>query len=1310
MLNQDRASASQIEMIDASRTLQYGWIFLVALLWLLGPCAVSGQSYLQSVGSPTFSTKIPIENGYIDASNGRLHLEVPMGSYPQRGGRAYNVSLIYDSNIWSSTYGWQPTNVETPGCGNSWSGWRLVTSSSGCVRYTEIDTGYCNGVQDRSVFYENWIYTAPDGTVHSFPGVQTEAQGDTCSSATHASSQGWASDGSGFWMSVTNYLDATVYAPDGTQVYATWQHGPEDSNGNYADGSGVSPTVLGDTLGRVPVTTTYNGSTITYTMANAQGNSTRVYTVKTGTISVHTNFGQSGVTEYSGTITVVNEIDLPDGTKYTFGYDSGTTAGHYGLLTSMTLPTLGQITYSWSPYTDSSGSKYVWINTRTTPDSSTAWNYIPNVVTTCGSGQVNCQQMFTVQMPNGDKTVYTSTLNGGAWASQVQYYNQTTLLSTVNQCWQYVGAIVSGQCPISSPVTGSPATGVQKLLSSTVAPILTGGVSKTTQYSYDGYGNITMIEENNYYTGYLPSNPDRTTCISYLNSTNYVNALILNRPSTVTVVDNWSSTPCNTPPAAHIIAQTIYSYDGSALASATGKANHDDTAFSTSNTVRGNLTQVKRLVSGSTFLTTSMTYDMTGQIKTSTDTKGNVTQYDYTDNFYTDPGDGQNPTTKNASPSTNAYLTKITYPAVNSVTLTKKFGYFYGTGQIAVSTDANNNATNSHFYDSLNRPTSTALPNSGWALLAYNSTETQVDAYTATTNTSASQNCTVCRHDQSTFDGLGRIISNRLVNDPDVETYVDTAYDSVGRIATLSNPYRGSQNGVNTFSYDGLNRTTQVQHADNNIAYVHYGANAGSQFCFSSYGLGYPTLMVDEAGRQRQTWTDGFGRLIETDEPDSNGDLTVATCNYYDLKNNLTQITSSGLTQSQKPTYSYDAISRVTSKSLPESGTTYFYYTTSGGTLCSGDPTAVCRRTDARGITTTFSYDALNRLISKSYSDTNPTTPTVKYGYDVVSLTGCTTTPPTLPIQNGLGMRTSMCDGSGATSWSFDSVGNTVTAKRTINGQTKTINYAYNLDGSIYTLQYPGTRTITYTEGNAQRMTAAADTAYGINYAKAPSSGAMYSPAGALASDIHGYVSGGFAGITESYSYNNRLEVTAIQASSSAGTVFNLAYTYVTGNNGNIATQTNNVTNGRTQNYAYDSLNRLLTAQTQATSGGDCWGQSFGNNGPPPTLAADALANLFYTTATECSAPQPRFTMNTSNNNQFTGTGIGYDLDGDMTQDTAYTYTYDAENRIITASGMANGPYCYTYDGNGLRVMKAHASGGSCAGTVTVDMLYWRSM
>jgi RHS repeat-associated protein len=1298
------------------------WIQFVAVILLLGqyvPVA-KGQTYLQSIGSPSFSTKIPIEHGYIDASNGRLHLEIPMGLYPQRAGRQVSITLMYDSNIWTNAGGssWYPYNV----AGN-WGGWRIVDSrSGGTVNYTQIGQGACNLVPYRTDYAENWTWTAPDGTVKSFSGVTTDwpDQPNDCSGGNDPNSQAWADDGSGFWMAVTGYWNAVVYAPDGTIVYGG-SKGPEtDSNGNYYGNYGGT-----DTLGRQLVSCSGSNPEIC-TLSNAQGDNTRAFKIYTTTINANTNFGQG--TECSGTatppcsLTVVTEVDLPDGSKYAFGYDSGTTGTHWGLVTSMVLPTMSsgqQISYSWSHYTDSQGNNYPWISKRTTPDSATGWIYTPHVVNTCGTGQVDCQQTFTVVKPTGDTTVYTFALNGGAWKNQAQIYTGSassgTLLSTVSDCWNFV-TITNGVCQYNT-TTSNPATGVQKLAESTTLPIPGGTtITSTTQYTYDLYGNTTKIQENKYYTGNLPSTADRTTSISYLNTTPYVNAVIVNRPSGVTVTNSSGAT----------VAQTLYYYDEYSLVSATGMVNHDDTNYSTSNTVRGNLTQVQRLVSGSTYLTNSMTYDMTGQLRTSMDPKGNTTQFDYTDNFYDDPGNGINPSTKMhaVSQATNAYISTITYPTVYMGTFTKRFGYYWGTGQMGLSMDENSLTSTFHFYDILNRPTATSSPDGGWTRMSYTSNGTNVDSYTGITSGPPSGNsmptCTGtsggCRWDETQLDPLGRLKFNILESDPDGATTVAMTYDNNGRVATVISPYRGSQNGVETPSYDGLDRTTQVKYADNNIAHTDYGASVGtdggatSQLCTpsSTYGLGYPALTVDEAGHKRQTWTDGFGRVIETDEPGSSGSLTVGTCYTYDLNNNLTQVISLGLTQTRKPTYTYDMLSRITSKSPTESsGTTNFYYTTSSGALCSGDPTAVCRRTDARSITTTYSYDQLNRLGTKTYSDG---TFTSVYYYDQSAPCGYS-------LSNYKGRMTSMGTQNG-TNWvhpsclDYDTLGH-VSHKRDMavlgaNTITEDSYYTYNLDGSIASIKYPSGRTVTYTEGNAQRMTSAVDQANNINYVTSPTSPTvMYAPQGGPQNLIFGKT-GTFNGISEIRAYNNRLEVTGIEATSSAGTPLNLSFSYFTGNNGDIARQTNNVSSGRTQSYTYDSLDRLLTTQTQAASGGDCWGQSFGNNGPPPTLAADALANLFYATATQCSAPQPRFTMNTSNNDQFTGTGIGYDPDGDMTADTVYNYTYDAEHRISTASGMAGGPYCYTYDVYGVRVMKSHASGGSCTGTVTVDMLYWR--
>jgi RHS repeat-associated protein len=652
--------------------------------------------------------------------------------------------------------------------------------------------------------------------------------------------------------------------------------------------------------------------------------------------------------------------------------------------------------------------------------------------------------------------------------------------------------------------------------------------------------------------------------------------------------------------------------------------------------------------------------------------------------------------------------------------LVTTFGYYWGTGQIAKVIDPNSEPTYFHFHDSMNQPTSAQFPNGGWILTppsVVSSVETGLDVYTGITSTQ-STGCSSCRHDLTDTDGLGRPSTNKFVNDPADTTNgtrVVTTYDSNGRVYTVTNPYRTTSDstyGVATFSYDGMNRTIQVAKADGSSVYTYYGASITSlgqttqQCSTSTYGRGYPVLVVDEVGNKRQTWTDGFGRVIEADEPNASGALSPKSCSTYDLNNNLTGVLAAD--GSQTRSYSYDKLSRLTSKTEPEpkSTTTYFYYTTSGGSLCSGDPNAICRRTDGKTITTTYSYDSTNRLTQMSYSDS---TPTVTYSYDSTSCLSLS-----VSCYN-LGHRTGMSDGSGSTAWAYDAVGKVLRESRTINSVTKSITYEYNLDGTTKTITYPGGRKITYTTGNAELSTAAVDSDNSINYATS----ATYAPQGALDSVQNG------ANLGSKYFYNNRLQPCRISirntgsaptscTDSTTGNVLDLAYSYAQGtyyyNNGNITTQTNKITSGRTQTYTYDPLNRLLSAQSSATSGGDCWGQEFGNNATPPTLADDALGNLWLTTSTNCSSPAPSWSIN--GYNQITNSGFTYDNGGGNTADSNNTYSYDAENRLISAV-TGGGTYCYIYDGNGLRVAKAQPqSGYTCTDTSphapTVNKIYWR--
>jgi hypothetical protein len=74
----------------------------LVLFLTLGPIAIVGsaQSYQTALGVPPFATTLPVENGFVDASTGNLHLEIPLGSYTQRGLSPLKISLVYDSSIW----------------------------------------------------------------------------------------------------------------------------------------------------------------------------------------------------------------------------------------------------------------------------------------------------------------------------------------------------------------------------------------------------------------------------------------------------------------------------------------------------------------------------------------------------------------------------------------------------------------------------------------------------------------------------------------------------------------------------------------------------------------------------------------------------------------------------------------------------------------------------------------------------------------------------------------------------------------------------------------------------------------------------------------------------------------------------------------------------------------------------------------------------------------------------------------------------------------------------------------------------------
>jgi len=261
-------------------------------------------------------------------------------------------------------------------------------------------------------------------------------------------------------------------------------------------------------------------------------------------------------------------------------------------------------------------------------------------------------------------------------------------------------------------------------------------------------------------------------------------------------------------------------------------------------------------------------------------------------------------------------------------------------------------------------------------------------------------------------------------------------------------------------------------------------------------------------------------------------------------------------------------------------------------------------------------------------------------------------------------------------------MGRIATEVRVSESVTKTSSYGYNQDGSVRSVTYPSTHVLNYTYNGAARATQVVDPAGPINYVTS----ATYTARGELSTSTNGFVSGSFGGITTANTYNSRLQPVLMSASSPTASVLSLCYDFHShasinlppcsfaaatgGDNGNVYQIVNNRDGNRTQNFAYDMLNRI----TQGNSSGPNWGETF---------TIDAWGNL--TNRGQVTGKTNYELLNAapaSNQNQLPG--FTYDAAGNMTQNGSAAYTYNAEGRLKTAGGAT-----YTYDGDGQRIQKA---------------------
>jgi RHS repeat-associated protein len=1184
---------------------------LLAARVCLGQGPTTGTPPFGSFGGGPFDT--------VNLGNLNVHFSIPVVNKAGRG-MPFTYALSYDSSVWvPGATGWSPTN--------NW-GWHADTEvATGYVSYQYFSVK-CNTTGGYDYKWLGFAYHDPFGTSHNILGY---AELDDCDSGKNRNLDGPAMDGSGYTVSfyvdgsgtnqVTSRNGSVTVPPYGMSTGAGTV---TDPNGNQitTDGNGNFYDTLSSTT---PVLTVAGTSPKTFTYTGPSGGA--LYTMKYGSYNVKTSFGCTGVpVEYGPKVVpLVSSIVLPNtSAKYTFTYE--TSGGYYtGRLASVTLPTGGTISYTYTGANKgivcADGSTLGL--TRTTPDSSTAWTY-----SRTGSGTTWVTTIMDSQL---NKTVInfskdsstTAPTNNFYETQRLAYQGSSTLLLTSYNCWNNNFSSCATQA-VASPVT--------KLDHYFYPPGVSQAISQTV---YNGNGLLTQDQEFDYGA---TSTPTKVTSISYANLGNG----IVDRPACVQVTGGSVPTTCGALPLA---SDTV---------SLTNYLNYD----------HGNVGTIQRWVTGTTtpvYLTRTFTYTTTGGVNTIHDVNGAPTTYGYV-------AEGNCPV--------NSFPTSVTEP----LSLSHSMTWDCNGGVLTSVTDESNNTVNYMYTDPYFwRLTEVDDPaGAGMTTTTYGTTS---PPWTVTTCSTIDGNsaCPAGSNSVTTLtklDGLGRTMQKQLTSDLAGGTdYVDTTYDALGRLSSVSNPYHTTSDytyGATSYSYDALSRLTNITNPD----LTHRSMTYTSRAVQTTNERNIPVVyQYDALGRLGSACVGvNANQQANNDLPAACGqDIAVngfLTTYGYSAIGNMTSVNY----RSQTRQYQYDGLSRLTSETNPESGTTTYSFDHVGqqGDLYQRTRPAP-NQNQGNTATTTYSFDLLHRLTGKSYSGGNAP-PTVTFKYDVADSTWGVTQ------NNILGRLSSAWVGSTVSSaFSYDKMG------RVLNQWQCTPNTHCNSTGSVNSIgQYDFVGDLTYVHvGNNDAVRYTYDTTPHITAIKDDNNSNVTYMYNVLYNGLElprNENMGDSNAITLLYDQFGGLTSKSVVNGST--TTYSLGVSYTSDHN---VLTANDSVNGN-WSYAYSG------AFPQRLGSSTCsLGCPNGTSTESHTYSYDEFANRWTQTAPN-GGPNFIYTFN-ANNQIIAGANVVYDAAGNMTTDeNQNTYTYDDENRLAAIGG-PNYSTSYNFDAFGRRVELTNLTG-----------------
>jgi RHS repeat-associated protein len=1255
-----------------------------------------------------------IEN--ISLENGNVNLSIPLASLPPiAGGKlSWTIRAQYNSKVWDITRTqldadddeWSPYVVNNPQLSDR-GNWRISTPYSIEIRPASWDFDYAmppSGAIPYNEYYllvnYNWykvVLIMPDGAEHELRPVDYSPAADgtgltflhgyyNISPYTQSPMRYYSFDGSYLYATINSNANSwTVYLPDGTKVVQTTDgiQRIQDTNGNkikiYYDANGThyqdeqtGREIRFGTDNKVWYQTVggaWQSVELVWGTTTVEGKLYKVNDWIPFQLSTKPCIHDAPL---SAELQVIREIVLPSTEpgqpqrRFTFSYNSDTTE-------SATNSVRWSCSSSFQSYTRQASKGWGSLSRMVTPsgaiidysyqlDSPNPMGHLPfNVdmipaepitqkkITHDGTNDIWTYSILnntaTVVGPDGgtiEERKYSHEPGYGfAFGKAGLVYRSTRPFTRIDRHWSDV--IFSGAATTSpnGPVS------FNAVMDAEYTTLLDGAgnqlkmSAKTFQYDFNG--NVLQTTEYDWFDPTLvsrdnlgvPTGVPGGATVLRVTSTSYYNPATTSSSGNVYAKRSLSTA---TPLILNAVQQNT-------LGSAITQISYDGFAYGTAPTV-GNVTSKRDWVDlDSKWITNSQTYDSYGNLLTKTDARGNVTEFYYDDTTYALP----NRIVVNPQNGTG------------SQTLTTAYDYY--TNLVTSQTDPNNNVSTIDYTNQLlgaadpfGRPGIMFGPlvNAGGTNQRQRVTTTYLDgARQVIVATDLNAENDKLLKSRTTSDMLGRSILKEQTEDGTNYTIsARKVYEQMGKITYASNPARSAgalSDGWTRSTADTLGRVIEVAKFSGAAQPPSSGTNANWTGSVTTVYDGSKTTVTDQAGKVRRSEVNALGIVVNVVEDPSG--LAYQTNYTYDIAGNLLTVVQGAQTR----TFTYDSLYRMRTATNPESGTTIYNYDDNGNLLT---------KKDSRPVTTTLTYDAINRIASKTYSDG---TPRADYFYDTQGLPGGA---PTFDRGHAKGRLVAVTYGGGSAGSyrGYDAAGAVV---RQIQ-QTDSVNYlaeaSYSLAGRMASQTYPAVpsagdrRVVSFSYDNAARLSGLTSAA--TSYAPAANvSSISYGPHGGLTSEtysnnlIHGVM------------YNSRLQPSEIKLGTSGAptSVVSISYNYgTTNNNGNV--QSISYAGGGlsyTQSFSYDQLNRLSDANENS---GSNWSQTSGY---------DRYGNRWI----DLGGGNQSLYFNPVNNRI---NSYSYDAAGNLLNDGSHSYTFDGENKIRTVDSVS----AYVYDGEGQRVRK----------------------